>query len=189
MTDILALYLSPRQNGNSDLLLDEFIRGAEDAGVEVRRVYARELNIRGCIECGSCDKTGVCVLDDDMTDLYPLLIETERIVIASSIFFYSFPAQGKALIDRTQALWNRVRLNPDLKRPDGKAFFLGVGATKGKNLYEGPLLTVKYFLDALGLPFKTESLTYRRVEAKGAIKEHPTALQEAYEAGRNFASF
>ncbi|MDY6851000.1 MAG: hypothetical protein SV487_02850, partial [Thermodesulfobacteriota bacterium] len=82
---------------------------------------------------------------------------------------------------------NRNRLNPDLKRPDGRGFFIGVGATKGQNLFEGLTLTVKYFLDALGLPLTLNTLTFRRIEGKGAIKDHPTALADAYEAGRDFA--
>ena len=187
MKEILAFYCSPRKGGNSDLLLDEFIRGIEAGGGKARRVYVRDLNIEACIECGGCDETGECVLSDDMDDLYPALIEAERVVTASPIFFYNLPAKAKALVDRSQALFNRVRLNPDLKKPRGRGFFLGVGATKGQNLFEGPLLTIKYFQDALGLPKKVESLTYRQIEAAGAVKDHPSALAEAFAAGREFA--
>ncbi|MEW5725072.1 MAG: flavodoxin family protein [Thermodesulfobacteriota bacterium] len=184
MTEVLGLYFSPRQGGNSDLLLDEFLRGAKEEGAEVRTLYTRRLKIAGCIECGECDETGECILRDDMDEVYPLLIQARRLVTASPIFFYGLPAQGKALIDRSQALWNRLRLDPGLRRPDGRGFFLGVGATRGQNLFDGALLTVKYFLDAVGLPKGFDSLTFRRVEAKAAIKDHPTALSEAHAAGR-----
>ena len=188
MNSVLGLYLSPREGGNSDLMLDEFLRGCKEMGADVQSVIARKLKIQPCIECGACDETGECVLKDDMDEIYPLLIGTKRLVVASPVFFYGLPGHGKALVDRSQALWNRVRLNPELRRNDGKGFFIGVGATKGRNLFDGTTLTVKYFLDALGMPLEMESLTFRQVEHKGAIKEHPSALREAYEAGQTFVS-
>jgi multimeric flavodoxin WrbA len=186
MNSVLGLYLSPREGGNSDLLLDEFLRGCKEAGAAVQAVTARKLEIEGCIECGGCDETGECILTDDMDEVYPLLLATKRLVVASPIFFYGLPAHGKALVDRSQALWNRVRLNPELRRGDGRGFFIGVGATKGQNLFDGTNLTIKYFLDAVGLPLKMDSLTFRQVEKKGAIMDHPAALHEAYQAGRAF---
>ncbi|MFH1137618.1 MAG: flavodoxin family protein [Pseudomonadota bacterium] len=186
MSEILGLYMSPRRQGNSDLLLDEFLRGAAESGVGINRIYTRDLDVEGCIECGGCDETGECIIQDDMDELYPLLINAKYVVAASSIFFYGLPAKAKAFVDRSQALWNRVRLNPQLARPDGRGFFIGVGATKGKNLFEGTLLTMKYFYDALGLPAKVEELTYRRVEGKGAVRDHPTALRDVFAAGVKF---
>jgi multimeric flavodoxin WrbA len=188
MTDVTALYFSPRQGGNADLLMDAFLRGVEESGAKADRIYVRDLKFEGCIECAGCDEDGVCVLQDDLDDLYPLLIESRRLVVASPIFFYGVPSQGKALIDRSQALWNRVRLFPNLARKDGRGFFLGVGATKGKNLFDGTLLCIKYFMDALGLPMDIGTLTYRRVEAKGAIRDHENALAEAFEAGQAFVT-
>ena len=187
MTDILGVYMSPRKGGNTDQLMDEFLRGAREAGAETRSIIVRDLKIKACIECGSCDENGECILKDDMQDLYPILVGAEKVAAAIPIFFYGAPAHAKALIDRCQALWNRIRLDPTLKRPDGRGFFIGVGATKGQNLFEGTVLCFKYWLDAMGLPLTMDSLEYRQVESKGAITEHPTALKEAYEAGRRFA--
>lgn len=188
MTDVLGLLFSPRAGGNSDLLMDEFLKGALSTGANVKAIYVRDLDISGCMECGGCDESGECIIDDDMNALYPLLLSTKRLAVASPVFFYGPPSQGKAVIDRCQALWNRTRLDSSLKRADGRGFFLGVGATKGQNLFDGSLLCIKYFLDAIGLPLKLDSLTYRKIESKEAIKAHPSALTEAYEAGRLFAT-
>jgi len=70
---VLGIYGSPRKGGNTDQLLDKVLEGARSAGAEVKRVYTRELNLCGCIECGGCDKTGECVVQDDMQKVYPLL--------------------------------------------------------------------------------------------------------------------
>ena len=55
---VLGIYGSPRKKGNTDQLLDKTLEGAESAGAETRKIYVRDLNISGCIECGGCDKTG-----------------------------------------------------------------------------------------------------------------------------------
>ena len=186
MKELLAFGFSPRKNGNSDMLLDEFIRGAREAGAEANVFHTRKLKIHGCIECDKCQPTGECVLRDDMDRLYPLLVETKRVVVATPVFFFGVPSEAKAMVDRCQALWSRMRLFPDLKRPDGKGFFIAVGATKGKSVFTGTDLCIKYMYEAMGLPKTMEELTYRRVESKGAIKDHPDALREAFEAGRRF---
>ncbi|MBU2552524.1 MAG: flavodoxin family protein [Proteobacteria bacterium] len=188
MSRVLGIYMSPRAEGNSDLLLDAFLAGAREAGAVVETIYIRDHDIQACAECAGCDETGECVLTDDMDDLYPLMMRADRVVVAAPIFFYGLPSGGKALVDRCQALWNRVRLDPDQRRSNGRGFFLGVGATKGKDLFEGSLLTVKYFMDAIGLPAQTDELTFRQVEAKGDIKNHPDALKQAHQAGTAFAA-
>src|SRR3989304_7984942 len=97
---VLGIYGSPRKGGNSDQLLDKALEGAKSAGAEVYRIYARDLKMSGCIECGGCDRTGKCVLEDDMQSVYPLLEEADIIIISSPIFFYGVTAQLKALSAR-----------------------------------------------------------------------------------------
>ena len=182
MKRILGIYGSPRKKGNTDRLLDRAMEGAESAGARAVRVYARDLTLCGCLECGGCDKTGKCVVEDDMQAVYPLLEEAGVILLAAPIFFYGVPAQAKALIDRSQALWVRryiLNLN-DPKRKVRRGFLLALGATKGKNLFEGVSLTAKYFFDAIGSGFNG-SLTYRRIEKPGDMEKHATVLREVKE--------
>ncbi len=114
---VLGIYGSPRKGGNSDMLLDEALKGAADAGAAVSSLRCCDLDISGCMECAGCDATGECVVDDDMQQVYPLLGEADVIILASPIFFYSLPAQAKALIDRCQAMWCKRLLD---KSPDEK---------------------------------------------------------------------
>ncbi len=188
---ILGIYGSPRKDGNSDLLLRRALEGAEVAGAEVNFIRAGKLEISGCLECGGCDETGECILDDDMNEVYPLLVESEVIIFSTPIFFYGFPSQAKALIDRSQALWCRRMMKKsgkELRRYDsGRGYLIAVGATKGKNLFEGVELTAKYFFDALDMSYEG-GLFYRGVEGKGAIEQHPDALKEAFELGKKVVS-
>ena len=184
---VLGIYGSPRQGGNSDMLLDEALKGARDAGADVSSVRCCALQIAGCVECGGCDETGECVVQDDMQNVYPLLLQCDVIILASPMFFYGMTSQAKAVIDRCQALWCRKRL----KGPGGQkralrqggGYLICVGATKGKTLFDGVELVAKYFYDALDLPYG-RGVFIRSVEGKGDIAKHPEALTKSYELGK-----
>ena len=185
---VLGIYGSPRKRGNTDILLDKALEGARSAGAEVDSVYARELDISGCLECGGCDKTGKCVVKDDMQTIYPLLQAADVILLASPIFFYGMSSQVKALIDRSQAMWAKRMLGKtrdERKNYDsGKGYLIAVGATRGKNLFDGVQLVAKYFFDALDMSYEG-GIFFRRIDAKAAIMDHPDALKAAFDLGIN----
>jgi len=184
---VLGIFGSPRRGGNTELLLEEALRGAEKEGAKVERLYLSEFTITPCKECHGCDNTGNCVIMDDMGKIYPKLLEADIIILASPIFFYGVTAWAKAMIDRSQAFWARKYLlkDPSLGKEGKKrkGFFISVGATKGPKVFDGAIQTVKYFFDVLNVEYVGE-LVFRNVEAKGDILKHPEALQQAFEAGR-----
>jgi len=133
--DILGLQLSPRLGGNSDIMLSAFAEAAGETGLEVIKFSVAERRVEPCLGCASCDATGQCVITgDDMEELYPLLARARNIVVSTSLYFYDVPAKGKALIDRSQALWARryVLNQKEMLKPDGRGFLLALGATRGK---------------------------------------------------------
>jgi len=184
---VLGIFGSPRRGGNTELLLEEALRGAEREGATVERLYLSDFTITPCKECHGCDNTGNCVILDDMQKIYPKLLGADVIILASPIFFYGVTAWAKALIDRSQALWVRKYLLKDPSLGKGgkkrKGFFISVGATKGEKIFEGAILTAKYFFDVLNAEYMGE-LVFKSVEAKGDISKHPGALGQAFEAGR-----
>jgi len=188
---VLGIYGSPRKGGNTDQLLDKVLEGARSAGAEVKSLYTRDLSMGGCIECGGCDKTGECVVQDDMQKVYPLLDWADVIFLASPIFFYGVTAQAKALIDRAQAHWARRLLEktPEerQRRNRGRGYLITVGATRGKNLFEGAILTAKYFYDALDMSYEG-GIFFRSLEKKNAVQENPETLQEAFTIGLKAAT-
>lgn len=185
-TKVLGIYGSPRKEGNTSPLLRELLKGAKDKGAKTTEIFVCDLNIQPCIEDYSCAQTGKCCLKDDMQGIYQQLTEHDHIVVAAPIFFYNVNAQTKALIDRCQVFWARKYI---LKQPLGssktknRGVFISVGATKGKNLFDGTLLTMKYFFDVLDTEF-FKSLLYKNIDAKGDILKHPTALKESYDLGQ-----
>jgi len=180
---VLGIMGSPRIKGNTDLLLDEALQGAQSQQAEVEKIVVDKLKISPCREYYGCLKDGNCVIRDDMDDIYPKLLSADAIIVASPIFFYALSAQLKALIDRCQALWARKYILKNLDVPLRKGAFIAVGATRGDKLFEGPILTVKYFFRAINVEYVDE-LLIRGVDKRGEIKEHPTALAEAFELGK-----
>ncbi|MHC1725194.1 MAG: flavodoxin family protein [Syntrophobacteraceae bacterium] len=189
---LLAIFGSPRKGGNTDLMMEAFLEGATAAAADlkVERVYVRELNMSGCRSCGYCDEHGSCFQKDDMQKVYPHLETADRVVIASPIYFYGLSGQAKLLVDRSQALFMRKfkRKKEGLPSPPPntrKGFFLTAGATRGKRLFDCPILTARYFFDAIDVAYAGE-VCFRQMEEKGAIRHHPTALDECREAGKEF---
>ncbi len=186
---ILGIYGSPRRGGNTDLLLKELLRGCREAGAEIEEIFLRDLKITPCLEIYACKKNGECPIEDDMKPLYPKIVASDVLVVASPIFFYAVSAHLKALIDRAQAFWARKYIlkqsvSPD--KPERKGVFLAVGGSRGGKIFDGALLTMKYFFDALDMTFY-RSLLIREVDGKGDILKHPTAMVEAYALGKELA--
>lgn len=183
---ILAIHGSPRRGGNTEILLDAFIEGAKSAGALVEKVSLYEHKFSPCIECGECDHLGECVLRDDMDGLYGKYLESDLLVVATPIFFYSHTSYVQAFFERFQAFWARkYRLglpHPLAKTPKG--ILLSLGATKGKKLFEGLVRSFKFVMDA-GWGTYAGGLFFREIDKKGDILKHPEALQKALNLGKS----
>ena len=187
---VLGISTSPRVDGNSDLLLRQALAGAESTGAEIEYISLRDLNIAPCIECNSCYKSGACRVEDDYQMLSSKMLESDRLIFATPIFFMTVCAQAKALIDRCQCLWARKYV---LKQPlitagrDCRAMVIAVGGTKSKKMFESIRLTAKYFLDVLEMNYAV-NLFVNKIDDPGQIKQHPSAMDEAFRLGRELAA-
>lgn len=104
MKKILVLTGSPRKNGNSDMMAEAFIKGAEAAGNEILKVSTGNKDIKGCKACNTCFSHGkACSFQDDFNELAPRFEEADALVIATPIYYYSFPSELKAAIDKLYA--------------------------------------------------------------------------------------
>jgi NAD(P)H-dependent FMN reductase len=188
---VLGIAGSPRRDGNTDRLLHQVMDGASSRGAKTKTVILSELNISPCRHCDGCIKTGKCVIDDDMQWLHKDLRETDRIVLASPIFFMGVTAQTKAMIDRCQALWVikyvlklPVAANPGKER---QGIFVSVGGTKLRNLFEPAMATVKSWFTTLDIKYSGE-LVFSGIDEIGTIDLHPTALKDAFALGQKLAA-
>ncbi len=189
MGEIIAIYGSPRKNGNTATLLKESVAGAREAGAQVEEVFLRDLKMSPCLEIYGCKKEGKCVIQDDFGDVRDRLLEAKGLMLASPVFFYTVSAHTKILMDRCQSLWvkkNWVENGPHRPATLRKGMFIGVGATRGKKLFDGILLTIRYFFEVLDMSLD-KTLLYRGLDAEKDAMAHPEYLSEARSAGRQFA--
>jgi multimeric flavodoxin WrbA len=191
MMKVLAVYGSPRRKGNTSTLLKRAVAGARQAGAEVEEIVLRDLKMSPCLEIYGCKKTGRCVIPDDFQDVHDKILESEGLMLASPIFFYSVSAHTKTLIDRCQSLWVKKHWIDQTPMGAGvskrKGLFISVGATRGKRLFDGVLLTIRYFFEVLDMEL-WNSLLYRGMDFEGDVLNHPEYLEEAYEAGKDLVA-
>lgn len=185
---ILALQGSPRRGGNSERLLGETLTAAASRGASAEKIVLRDLKISPCLEIYHCLQDGRCGIRDDMTDLYEKLLSTRVLVVATPIFFYGPSAHLKAMIDRCQALWSRKYVLKRPPLPRGRGYVISVGATRGKKLFDGLLLTLKYFFDVLDMDLAGQVLV-RGVDQAGEADQRPEALAEARSMGLDIAEY
>ena len=172
---VLILSGSPRKGGNSDLLCDEFMRGAREAGHEVEKIRVQEKKVACCIACYACEKTGVCAIKDDMAEIMQKMIDCDVMVLASPVYFYSIDAQLKAVIDRSVCRWTEVK--------NKEMYYIMTAADEERTSMETTLACFRGYADCVegaeekGVIYGTG--VYRAGEIKGT-----KAMQEAYEMGK-----
>jgi multimeric flavodoxin WrbA len=187
MITVLGLAGSPRRNGNTELLLDKALAGAASLGGQIEKVVLADREIYPCRHCDGCIETGICIIKDDMQYLHSKLKTADRLILATPLFFMSVTAQTKLVIDRCQALWvEKYLLN--IRRISGsdgnrrRGLFLSVGGLRRTGLFDPARATVRAFFATCDLAYYDE-LLFPGIDSKGTIKEHPSALQDAFTAG------
>ncbi len=183
---VAAFNGSPRKGGNTESLLWEALRPIEYAGHDVAKFNLNEMSIKPCQDCGGCQETGVCVWKDDMTLITSVIRESDRLILASPVFFFGLSAQAKAMIDRCQAFWCEKYLlkRPIPEGPHGrKGLLLLVGGMKKEIGIECGNATATAFFRTVSVP-EHETVSFLGIDEKGAVCDHKTALNDVYLAGR-----
>ena len=189
--DFLAISTTPRKGGNSDILTDAILEGARAAGARTEKYVLRERPVQGCIECNGCFNTGRCVVGDNFQYLYDRLIQCHRLVFASPVYFMSLCAQAKAVVDRFQCFWAKTFLlkEPLFETPpryERRGMLAQVGGQRGEKIIQGGLIIMRHAWRCIEMK-PVEPLWFDRIDERGAIRDHPDALQEAFERGRELA--
>jgi multimeric flavodoxin WrbA len=187
---IVAVYGSPRRKGNTATLLKKAVEGARDGGAEVEEIVLRDLKMSPCLEIYGCKNAGECRLKDDFQLARDQILASQGLMLASPVFFYTVSAHTKILMDRFQSLWVKKywidETHKDQSSSRRQGLFISVGATKGKKLFDGILLSLRYFFDVIDMNL-WKALLYRGLDFENDVLRFPAYLDEAYEAGKEFA--
>lgn len=172
---VLILSGSPRKGGNSDLLCDEFMRGAQKNGNSVEKIFIRDKKIGYCTACYYCRDTGKgCAIKDDMAEILDKMLYADVIVMASPVYFYSIDAQMKTVIDRTVAKWRDIK--------NKEFYYIMTAAEEGATVMDCTLECFRGLAACLDGSREKGVIYGKGVYEAGAIKDTPI-MKEAYQMG------
>ncbi|MCD7782177.1 MAG: flavodoxin family protein [Methanosphaera sp.] len=178
MKNVLVLMGSPRLDGNTNILCDQFIKAAKETGANIEKIFVQEKNIKYCYGCNACFKTGNdnCLkIDDDMPEILDSMQKADVIVFATPVYFYTLSGQLKVLIDRTVPRYQKFS--------DKEVYIIIVAATKDKTLMERTVEDIRGYLDCLPNPHEKGIIYGNNAWEIGEIKNTP-AYDEAYQMGK-----
>jgi len=175
---VLGIVCSPRKGGNTEILVQEALAGAQTRGAETELLTIWDKDIRPCDGCLSCEKTGECHIKDDVQEIYPKLIAADGIVWGTPVYFWSATAQAKMLIDRSYALYTNKNLLSS--KVSG---VISVGASLGNvaiwNLFS-TFFSVHHMLST--------DFVYGYARNKGDVRKDKHAMKASAELGRQMVS-
>ena len=176
MKKVLILSGSPRKGGNSDILCDQFAKGALENGNQVEKIRVSEKKIAPCTGCYFCRNSGGrCALNDDMGDILQKIIDCDVLVLSTPVYFYSMCAQLKAVIDRCVARWTEIA-NKDL-------YYIMTAAEEDEDTMDGTLACLHGFAMCID-GYEEKGILYGKgVAEKGDVVNRPELMQIAYEMG------
>ncbi len=176
MKQVLILSGSPRKGGNSDLLCNEFMKGALESGNKVDKIILAEKKYSPCRACYFCKThNGECVYKDDMAEILQAMIDADVLVLSSPVYFYSIAAQLKAAIDRTVARWLEVK--------DKEFYYIMTAADEDKASMETTLACFRGYADCVEGSKEMGVIYGTGVYEMGEIV-YKSAMKEAYEMGK-----
>lgn len=177
MKKIVVIASSPRKNGNSNALVKEFVRGAQEAGNTVQTVSLGDIQMDFCRGCMTCNQTLKCVIDDDIKVILETMRTADVIVFATPVYYYSVSGQLKTFFDRTSPLFADKYQFTDV-------YLLATAAEDEAETVAGTKTAVMGWIDCYPGTRLVKTVFAGGVDAVGEIKGHK-ALQQAYETGKN----
>ena len=188
---VIAIYGSPRRGGNTDILLNRFLDGLEEhkiksgKNITVERIFVSSLKISPCRECGHCLETGECATQDDMQSIYPRIIDSDFIAVASPIFFTTVPGYLKAFIDRFQRFWVlKYEFKKRIIKKDKNGILISVSGSGIKDIFKCTKKVIGALFDVLYTKYHRDFL-YNSIDSKGDILKNKGALEAVYNFGMN----
>ncbi len=182
---VLGILGSPRVGGNSDILLEQALTGAKDEGAEVEKIVLSKKKIAGCLDCGKCNETGVCVIKDDMREIHKKILEADIVIHSVPVYFWAMTSQMKAYLDRWCAFFDAQWRLHKAYRPKIKGKKIGLITLCGDpnvSTADPIVHSFKNTCEFAGLTLL--EVVQASAGAKAEIANNETAKKRAYDLGR-----
>ena len=180
---VLGINGSPRKGGNTDILLDNALKGAQNNGARVEKIILNDLEFSPRQECENMPDDGFCIIEDDMQTIYRKVEEADAIILASPIFFGSLSAQTKMMIDRFQCIWRaKYILGKQVSGKMKTGAFISVEGSNRKDFFDNAKSIVKNFFVTINVNYK-EELFCSEIDEKNAILKQLELLKTAFNLG------
>lgn len=174
---VLVISTSPRKGGNSNLLADEFVRGAREAGNSVEKITLYDKTIGFCKGCLACQRTQRCVIHDDADAIAQSMLTADVIVFATPIYYYGMCGQMKTMLDRANPLFPSDYQFREI-------YLLAAAAEEEERTVDGAITGLQGWIDCFEKARLAGTVFAGGVTSVGEIQGHP-ALRKAYEMGQN----
>ena len=167
--NLLAITGSPREKSFSSMLHNEFLNPFIEKGFKIDIIRAYETDVHSCTACGNCSAESRCIFDDDMTCIYALIRDADIISISSPLYFSSFPAPLKSIIDRCQLLWEE-RKRTGIKIKEKKGFFFCSAGSDYNGIFSGVLTGIRHFYNSINASFDADqAILVSNCDTRGEI--------------------
>lgn len=173
---ILVISASPRKGGNSEILADEFIKGAQSAGHSAEKICLYDKKIQFCRGCLACQKTHTCVLEDDAAAIVEKMTLADAVVFATPIYFYEMCGQMKTLLDRTNPAYGTDYQFRDI-------YLLAAAADADERSFDGAIQGLRGWIACFASARLAGVVKAAGADAKGAVRALPSVTRAAYEMG------
>lgn len=184
---VIALLGSPLLHGNTARLLDEAVRGAEEAGCEVERIAVAHLDIAPCMEIFYCRENETCRIEDEMIGIYEKFREMDGLIIATPVMTMGIPGRLKSFIDRFQVFYmakyhrGQSFVTPGRRR-ERKMLFISIAGMNLPTVFEGAKMTARAFGEIIDCPYWDEVLR-NDMDTIQDIRTRPEVMEAAYRKG------
>lgn len=175
---ILVISTSPRMGGNSEILADEFIKGAKAAGHDTKKICLYDKQIEFCKGCLACQITERCMLHDDAERIVAQMKTADVLVFATPIYFYEMSGQMKTLLDRTNPLFPGEYAFRDI-------YLLATSADGEETSMDGAVKGLEGWISCFELTRLAGVVRGVGADKKGEIGSKAEILKEAYDLGRS----
>ncbi len=186
---VIGVLGSPHRHGNTEILLDTFLKGATDAGAETEKVILRRLSYSSCKGCNACHKTGECILKDDVHPVFERMLNADCLAISSPIYTMGITTELKGFIDRAHYIWVRhYKLKthplPSEKKILHRGYFLSTAGMDRDDVFSTAVPMMTALFNIFGFSY-CDNILAKDMDGYGGIAGNPDILTSAYKTGND----